>query len=51
MLTDAEYTSLLKTMRSLPGISSTLGKRRNAEQRYFIHHRARGVRLRGKYCP
>lgn len=49
LLSEAEYAKLVKYMSTEAAIQATFKGRRSAEQRYFAHHRARGIRLRAKY--
>lgn len=49
ILEEYQYRALVKRMTSLEGVAGTLGKRREAEQIYFMHHKALGVKLRKKY--
>ena len=45
------YTDHVKKMAAFAGIKSTISQRNDMEMRYFLHHKAGGVRLRGKYRP
>jgi hypothetical protein len=45
------YTDHVKKMAAIAGIKSTISQRNDMEMRYFLHHKAGGVRLRGKYRP
>lgn len=48
-LTETGYEALLRRLTDEHGISSTLNRRNAMEQEYFLHHKARGVKLRAKY--
>jgi hypothetical protein len=49
VMNELEYASFLRKLTDTPGTKSLLKLRRGMEQTYYLHHHARGVRLRGKY--
>lgn len=50
-MNEVQYADHVKRMSSIHGIAATKGMRNDLEMRYFLHHRTRGARLRGKYRP
>lgn len=50
-LSETAYAELCKLLHRTEGIVSTKSRRRGYEQQYYPHHKARGVKVRGKYRP
>jgi hypothetical protein len=46
---DPAALAVAKRLTMFEAIASTFNRRRACEQAYYQFHRARGVRLRGKY--
>lgn len=50
-MNELQYVAFVKRMASEAATRSTLSRRVGYENIYFAHHKARGVKLRGKYRP
>lgn len=51
MIPESEYDKFVKEMAAIHAIQSFMSRRQGMEMIYYQHHKARGVKLRGKYRP
>lgn len=51
ILSDADYAALVKNMSTEHAFGGSFSRRVGWEHLYFQHHKAKGIKLRGKYRP